>query len=224
MSQENPTPPAGGDEAFHRWLDAALRHSLKPTPEEMFALSLDALSEQDARRVREQLRQSPSALREYAQITDKSVAEVEQELAPEPGVIESLSKFAADVGGVIWRIARLTPSQDPKSALLFKGDGPQVDVYEVDGDPGASVVIEQAKVALKRHRVTGQVAFGDGERDTGGRVYLSLEGVPYSEGEVSSTGAFDLGVLSDGQYRLECVIGDQVIDVRPLIVGVHETP
>ena len=198
-------------------LSATLRHSLQPSPEQMLALHAGALTSAEASRVRQQLLQSPAALADYAEISGQTLAEVQAALAAPATWLSALVGLVSTTHTTLRRLAEQL--QMPQNNLQFRGDAPITLAFEISGEPAATLLIEQTQAALRRYRITGQLIFDDAALPQSGEFQLTrTDGVPMSAGEVSDTGTFDCGTLSSGLYKLEIVIGENLIEVHTLQV------
>jgi hypothetical protein len=206
-------------DAFEQKWRRVLHQSLPPSGEEMLALYSGALDKAEAERLRERIRTSPRALRNYAAMTERTVAEVKAELQPEPTIVEMAASLAATFSKVVRRVAQLlaTPANP---VAVFRGDERLVQqTYAVPGEPTATLLIEQLPLALRRYQVSGQLIFDDIAYNTPGDFLLLYKGVPQQTGGVSAAGSFDLGTLSSGTYHLEITVQSQVVEVSTLQVG-----
>ncbi len=204
-------------DALDAWLGDKLRDTRKPTPRQLLALFFGSLGPAEEERVRELLRRSPASLEEYAQLTGHPLADVTNELNAGFRPDDILANLATSLREIVRRIA--IAATLPGMALAYRGDTPAVTVYEVSGEPEVSIIIEQSLQSLRRYRVTVQVIIVTGDSAGSGEYLLSHDGVPHANGNIGPTGTFDLGVLQAGIYRLECLIGDGVIELPALSIG-----
>ena len=219
--ENNPTEPGDvSDLALERWLVKQLRNAPRPTGDELMAFYAGALSDDDSKRVREQIRISPQALRDYADVTGKTLAQIQQELAPEPSLIALMTGVVAGAFETVRRNAlQIQNPSTAQTAGVFRGSGLPPLMFEVSGEPTATVLIEQAEAPMHRYQVTGIVMFDDAGRSARGEFQLSRQNVTERIGELSDTGAFDLGLLNSGEYRLEITIESQLIDLPAIKIG-----
>lgn len=198
----------------------ALRGSLIPSGEEMLALYAGALPQNEAEHIRERIRSSPQALRDYALMTEQTLDQVRAKLQPEPTIVQMAASVVAGMAEMVRRVAQLLEAPPLTPVSVFRGDEAMAQqTYDVPGEPAATVLVEQAPVALRRYRVTGQIIFDDATHNTHGDFLLSYNDTPQHEGEVSEAGSFDLGTLNGGIYRLEITVQSQVVDLRELRIG-----
>jgi hypothetical protein len=204
-----------------RWAPL-LHQSLLPSSMELLGLYAGTLSDDEAEQVRRMIRSSPQAIREYAMMTDRSIDEVRAELQPTRSMMEVAASLATQLGDVVRRAATLLAAP-PASAYAFRGEGDSIQhAYDIEGEPAATVLIDQAPVSMRRYRVSGQIIFDDETNSAQGEFVLTLDELPHREGEVSGAGVFDLGTLNNGIYRLELAVRSQIIDLRQMRVGHDE--
>lgn len=112
-----------------------------------------------------------------------------------------------------------------EAAPVFRGGPHIVSLFEVIGTPPISIVIEQIALADGLLSVTGQIAQTpedssvDEVADLTGEYVLTLDGLPCSFGPLPDTGTLNLGTLAAGQYVLECLVGEQLIQLDPVRIG-----